>query len=63
LGDKVLLVNLDKFGSLDHTCIHKYYHKQLNNQSKRKEKNSTTPILKETWTQTTPNWLDCPQEV
>ena len=28
LGDKLLLVNLDEFGSLDHTCMHKYYHKQ-----------------------------------
>ena len=34
----VLLVNLDEFGSLDHTCIHKYYHKQAPQSVKKKRK-------------------------
>jgi len=49
LGGKIFLVNLDEFRFLDHTCIQSYYHKQAY-QSVKKKKNSTTPILKETWT-------------
>ena len=36
LGGELLLVNLDVFGSLDHTCIYNYYHKQVS-QSVKKE--------------------------
>ena len=32
----MLLVNLDEFGSLDHTCMHKYYHKQVHESVKKK---------------------------
>jgi len=50
LGGKVLLVNLDEFGSLDHICIHKHDHKQVHQSVKKKEEISTKPILRETWT-------------
>jgi len=33
----VLLVNLDEFGSLDHTCIHNHYHKQVHQSVKKKK--------------------------
>ena len=29
LGGDVFLINLDELGSLDHTCMHKHYHKQV----------------------------------
>ena len=38
LGGKVLRVNLDVFGSLDHICIHSYYHKEVHQSVKKKEK-------------------------
>ena len=39
LGAKMFLVNLDEFGSLDHTCIQNYYHKQAYQSVKKKREN------------------------
>jgi len=36
LGGDMFLVNLDEFGSLDRTCIHKHYHKQVHQKLIRK---------------------------
>jgi len=48
LGGKVLLVNLDEFGLSTTLAYTNATTNKLTNQSKRKEKNSTIPILKET---------------
>ena len=37
LGGELLLGNIDVFGSLDHTCIHNYYHKQVHQSVKKKK--------------------------